>query len=56
MIIKFDVYVSTRYVGSDVKDTLELDIHDDATPEEIEQAKEELARDWLYENINWGWS
>jgi divalent metal cation (Fe/Co/Zn/Cd) transporter len=55
MIIKFQVYVSTRYVGSKVSVTLELDIDDDATSEEIEKEKEELAKEWLWQNIEFGW-
>jgi hypothetical protein len=56
MIIEFEVYVSTCYVGSKVKETLTLDIEDDATTEEIEQAKEDMARDWMFHNIEWGWT
>jgi hypothetical protein len=55
MIVKFEFRVGTRYVGSTVKDTLEFDIDDDATEEEIEEIANEAWRDWMNNEIDGGW-
>lgn len=54
-VIKIIVSVSTRYVGSKVEDELEIYIDNNATKEEIEIAKEDATREWMFEQINWGW-
>lgn len=43
-------YVKTCKVGSDCE--FEIEVEDDATAEEIE----ELARDSMFENIEWGYT
>lgn len=54
--MKIKVYVTTDRVGAKVED--EIDIVEDwgmdpnASDEEIEEA----AKDWMYENIEWGWT
>jgi hypothetical protein len=53
--IKILVSVSTRYVGSKVEEEIEVYVDDDATEEEIEQAKEDTAREWMHGEIEWGW-
>lgn len=53
--IKILVQVSTRYVGSRVEDELEIYVEDDATEQEIETAKEDAAREWMFDQIDWGW-
>lgn len=54
-VIKITVQVSTRYVGSRVEDKLEVYVADDATEQEIEKAKEDAAREWVFDQIDWGW-
>lgn len=54
-VIKITVQVSTRYVGSRVEDELEVYVADDATEKEIETAKEDAAREWMFDKIDWGW-
>jgi hypothetical protein len=54
-IIKIYVFVSTCYVGSKVEGTIEVYVEDNATDKEIEQAKEDAAREWMFEQIEWNW-
>ena len=54
-LIKITVQVSTRYVGSRVEDELEVYVDDNATEQEIETAKEDAAREWMFDQIDWGW-
>lgn len=53
--IKIRLNVSTIYVGSTYEEEIEFDVEDDATEEEIQAEKEEIAKGWLFENVNWGW-
>jgi hypothetical protein len=46
---RYIVYASTNKVGSECTDEIEVD--DDATEEEIEEA----ARDVAFNMIEWGW-
>jgi len=55
MIITFDVWVSTKKVNSTVKNTITVEIDDDTPINEVEKLKEQLATDWMNENINYGW-
>ena len=45
-VIRIAVQVSTRYVNSRVEDEINVYVEDDATEKEIEQAKEDTAREW----------
>lgn len=54
-IIKVLAHVSTRYVGSKVEDELEIYVEDDATEQKIETAKEDMVREWMFDQIEWGW-
>lgn len=54
--IKILANVSTRYVGSKCTEELDIYVEDDATPEEIEKAKEDAVREWVFEQIEWGWT
>jgi metal-sulfur cluster biosynthetic enzyme len=56
MKIKIKVYVTTRYVGCEAKDTLEFDVEDGLTEKEIEEIKEEETRIWMFDQIEFGWS
>lgn len=53
--IKISVFVNTGYVGSQREDEIDVYIDDNATEEEIERAKEDTAREWMFENIDWGY-
>lgn len=55
MKVSIDVFVSTKYLGSTVKDTIEIEVDDDATPSEIEREKEQAAKEWMFDNIDWSW-
>lgn len=55
-IVKINVFVSTNRQGSDVKDTIDVHIDDTWTSEQIEEEKERVTREWMYENIDWGWN
>lgn len=55
-VIKIAVYLSTGYVGSRVEDELELYFDEDATEDEIEIAKANATREWLFDRLDWGWN
>jgi divalent metal cation (Fe/Co/Zn/Cd) transporter len=55
MKIKIKALVSTRYVGSTVEDEFEIDVDDDSTEEEIEEIAESVTREWMFEQIDWGY-
>jgi len=55
-IIKAEMNVSTGYVGSMVKEIVEVEVEDDASKEEIEAEVEEYFKEWLWGNIDSGWS
>lgn len=55
-VIKVMANVSTRYIGSRCEDEIEVYVDDNATDEEIEKAKEAAVREWMFEQINWGWT
>ncbi len=55
--MRITAYVCTNKVGSDVED--ELDIPDgdlaDMSEEQVEEYLSSEVREWLFENIEWGW-
>tara|TARA_R110000868_G_scaffold178700_4_gene418525 strand:+ start:7757 stop:7921 length:165 start_codon:yes stop_codon:yes gene_type:complete len=51
--ITITAYASTRYVGSKCEDEIEVYVEDNATPEEIETACEDTAREWMLDNVEW---
>ena len=53
--IKFKAYVTTGYIGAGITDTLTLEVKKDATEEEIEKAMEEMAKEWLFERIEFSY-
>ena len=55
-VIKFEMFVSTKFVGSEASDIGEVEIPDNATEEEIEAAIEDYTRDWMFDNIEWGFN
>jgi hypothetical protein len=54
--ITIEVYAKTRYVGSEVRDKIDFYIDELATDAEIETAKEDAAREWMYEQVDWGFN
>ena len=55
MQIKIKVSVRTNRQGSDCSDVLEFEVEDDATAEEIEEAKDRETKEWMYERIDFWW-
>ena len=53
--VQINVSVSIGYVGCKVNDTISVWIDESWTEKEIEDAKLEATREWLFEQINWGW-
>jgi len=53
--VKIRCNVSTDIIKSEVTGEIHVYIDEDATDEEIKQAKEEAAMEWLFDNIEWGW-
>jgi hypothetical protein len=54
-VIKIEVGVSTCIVGSRREEIIEVHVPENATDQEIEEIKSEAAKEWLYENIDFGW-
>jgi hypothetical protein len=44
--------VRTNKVGSDCSDNVDIELPDDASPEEIEEIVEAEFRTWVWENID----
>jgi divalent metal cation (Fe/Co/Zn/Cd) transporter len=55
-IIKGTLSVSTRYVGSTVKDNFEIEVDDNATEDEINKEIEQLWIDFSNNEIDGGWN
>ena len=56
MKIKFKVSLSIGYPGATRKDEIELEVADNATEDEIEKEKEEIAMEWAnnFIEVSWG--
>ena len=54
---KYEFYAATRYIGSDIKEVIEIEFDDyeDMTPEDIEKEVNEYFNEWLFQNIESGW-
>ena len=48
--------VGTRYVGSTVRDTFEIEFDDEATNDEINDEIEQLYIDFINNEIDGGWN
>ncbi len=55
MEVTFNVYVSTKFVGCERTATLTINLPDDATEEQIAEAKKEEAEAWMWEHIEFGY-
>lgn len=56
MVIKIKVHLSIGLGNAAHDDTLEVEVDDDATPEEIEAACQEEYDTWLQGYLDAGWS
>ncbi len=55
MKIKVEFYVSTRYVGSDVREEIELDVPENLTENELDDFIRPIYEDWAWEALDSGW-
>lgn len=55
--VKIEVSVGTRYVGSYVKDIIEIDDEDiaDMTETGRDDYLDEITREWMFDEIDYGW-
>lgn len=51
--IKFKVHLDTGFVTAEHRDELEIEVEDDATEEQIQQALDAEARDWAMNKIEY---
>ena len=56
MIIKIEVHIGIGLGNACQLDVLEVEVDDNATPEEIEQACEDEYDTWLQGYLDTGWS
>jgi len=54
-IIEVKFHVGTTYNGSDVRETVEIEIEDGMTKEQVEETINEEFQTWVWENINADW-
>lgn len=55
MIVKVEMSIWTRYVGSTIKDIVEVEVDDDATEKEIEKEIQEYYDEWVWSQIDGGY-
>lgn len=53
-VVKFEMFVSTSYVGSETRDMGAIEVDDNATEREIRASIEDYTREWMFDNIDWG--
>ena len=53
-LIKIKVWVSLH--TTDAEEEIDVEIIDGMSGEEIEEVKEQAAKDWMFNQIDWGWS
>jgi len=54
--IKIKVFVSTNRLGSEIEDEIQLSVPDNFTEKQIEDAKDKVTKDWMFEQIEFCWS
>lgn len=54
--VRFEMYVGTKFVGSDVQGFGEIEIEEGTSKDEIEQMIEDYTRDWIFDYIDWGFN
>ena len=55
-IIKVNFHVSTGIVGSDRSEVVEIEVDEDFTEDEINEAIEEEYNDWMYNKLDTCWT
>lgn len=56
MIVTVDAIVETGFAGSNWEDTLEIEVPDNASQEEIEKIVEEEVKEWAMNHISIGFT
>lgn len=51
-IIKAEFRVSSRYVNTEYKETIEFEFEEDSTEDEIGKEIQEVFEQWVWENID----
>ena len=54
--IEVEFWVSTNYVGSEYKETVEILVEEEATEKEIEDEIDYYYKDWVNNNTDQGWA
>lgn len=54
-MVKIKVSVQTNRIGSRIEDVIDVHVENSMNEREVENAKEAAAREWMFENIEWGW-
>jgi len=47
--------ISTRYVGSEMKEEIELLVPEDATEDQLDEILREAFEEWVWESTDGGW-
>ena len=55
-VVEYEFTVGTNYVGSTVREIVEIEIPVGASEEEIEDIVQEEHNMWLWNNIDAGWN
>lgn len=53
--IKITVELSIWCISHQESEVIEVEVRDDATPAQIEEAKHQAAREWVYEKVSWSY-
>ena len=56
MKLTVEFYISTRYVGSDYKEDLELDVPENLSEYELDKFIQEQYEEWAWEVLDSSWS
>ncbi len=54
--VSIKCHLSIGFAGAVHEEQIEVEIYDDMTPKEIEQAKEDACAEWSSNYIDLGWS
>lgn len=54
--IEVEFYVSTEYVGSEVSETVFLQVPEDISESDLDKLLSEEFEIWMHENVSSGWS
>jgi hypothetical protein len=56
IIQKISVTLTTGFAGATHRDTLDVEIPDNASEKEIEEIKDEACREWAFNFVEFSWS